>query len=181
MNAVASIARGIDKLNEHIGRHVAWLALFMVLVQFIVVVMRYVYGVGSIAMQEAIVYMHGILFLVGSGYTLLHGGHVRVDIFYREASPRSKAWVDLCGALFLLMPVCLAIFWVSFPYVTESINHLEGSKETSGIQAVYMLKTTILIFCVLMIAQGVSMALHSVLVLSGHERALLPADTHEGI
>ena len=95
MNILGAVARAIDAVNERIGRGVAWFALLMVLLQFTVVVMRYVFGLGSIFMQEGVIYLHAALFLCGAGYTLLHGGHVRVDIFYRDASPRRKALVDL--------------------------------------------------------------------------------------
>jgi TRAP-type mannitol/chloroaromatic compound transport system permease small subunit len=123
--------------------------------------------------------MHGILFLVGSGYTLLHNGHVRVDIFYREARPVTKAWVDLVGSFALLLPVCLLIWYVSYPYVVNSWAALEGSRETSGIQAVFLLKTVILVFCALMIAQGLSMAAHSILVIAGREEPPEPEHFEE--
>lgn len=180
MSALAGFARAIDAVNEYIGRYVAWLALLMVVVQFVVVVMRYVFGIGSIMMQESIVYMHGLLFMLGAGYTLLHGGHVRVDVFYRPASPTFKAWVDLMGVIVLLIPVTVLIFVYSLPYVQNSWHVLEGSKETSGIPAVFLLKTVILVFAGLIILQGVSLALHSLLRITGHEAP--PADEqHEGV
>ncbi|SLN44392.1 2,3-diketo-L-gulonate TRAP transporter small permease protein YiaM [Oceanibacterium hippocampi] len=169
MQNIAKLARAIDAVNGTVGRYVAWLAVVMVLVQFTVVVLRYVFGIGSLFMQESIVYMHSLLFLLGAGYTLLHNGHVRVDIFYRTAKPPSQAKVDLFGSLFLLIPVCATIWWTSFPYVWNSWAHFEGSKETSGIPLVFLLKTAILIFCALMIAQAISMIIHSILVLTGHE------------
>ncbi len=174
MSSLAKLAKTIDAFNQGIGQKIAWLALFMVLVQFIVVVMRYVFGIGSIFMQESVIYMHGILFMVGAGYTLLHGGHVRVDIFYREANPRTKAIVDLLGVILLLAPVCILIMVYSMPYVISSWKVLEHSKETSGIPAVFLLKTMIPVFCVLVFAQGVSLAIHSFLVLRGVEE--MPAE-----
>ncbi|MEQ8745655.1 TRAP transporter small permease subunit [Pyruvatibacter sp.] len=159
----------IDALNERIGRTVAWLALIMVLVQFIIVVQRYVFGIGSIWMQESIVYMHGFLFMLAAGYTLLHNGHVRVDVFYRQATPHRKALTDLCGTVFFLMPVCVAIIWLAWPYVSNSWAIFEGSKETSGIHGVFLLKSVIIVFAVLMILQGVSLAAHSVRILTGAE------------
>ncbi len=84
MRFLQGLARAIDRLNEAIGVSVAWLALFTVLVEFAVVLMRYVFGVGSVKMQESIVYMHATVFMVAAGYTLLHNGHVRCDIFYAE-------------------------------------------------------------------------------------------------
>lgn len=159
----------IDGLNERIGRAVSWLALIMVAVQFIVVVQRYVFGIGSIWMQESIVYMHGFLFMLAAGYTLLHNGHVRVDVFYREAAPSRKALTDLFGTLFFLLPMCVAVIWLAWPYVSNSWAILEGSKETSGIHGVYLLKTAIIIFAVLVALQGISLAAHSIRILRGRE------------
>ncbi len=170
MNFLASAARYIDAFNDKIGKGVAWLALTMVLVQFTVVVMRYVFGIGSIFMQESIIYLHAVVFMLGAGYTLLHGGHVRVDIFYREASARRKAVVDLLGVAFFLMPVCVLIWWASWPYVASSWRVFEGSREVSGIQAVFLLKTVILVFVALVVMQGISLAIRSLLILLGAEK-----------
>lgn len=180
MSNLSSLARSIDRVNQVIGETISWLSLLMVVVQFLVVVLRYVFGYGSIFMQESIIYMHGMLFMFGAGYALLHDGHVRVDIFYRDASPRTKAKVDLFGSLFLLIPVCSATFYYSLPYVQQSWSVLESSKETSGIPAVFLLKSVILVFCVLMIAQGISMAIHSLMVIFGKEQPH-PKEQHEGI
>lgn len=167
MNSLDSFATRIDNFNELVGLTTAWLAIIMVMVQFTVVVMRYVFGVGSIMMQEAVIYMHAFLFLIGAGYTLLHGGHVRVDVFYRDAMPRKKAIIDLIGVFVFLVPVCIIILWFTLPYVLNSWAVFEGSKETSGIQGVFILKSTILAFAVLVILQGVSMALRCILTIRG--------------
>tara|TARA_R100000789_G_scaffold97488_1_gene100067 strand:- start:296 stop:838 length:543 start_codon:yes stop_codon:yes gene_type:complete len=180
MQALASLSAVINRFNNAVGKWIAWLALVMVLIQFAVVVMRYIFGLGSIMMQESIIYMHAILFMVGAGYTLLHEGHVRVDIFYREASLRTKAIVDLGGALFFLIPVALLIWIYSWQYVVSSWEVLEGSKETSGIPAVFLLKSVILMFCGLVIAQGVSMIIASVLRLTGRE-TLIPEVREDGV
>ena len=169
LSALTALSRAIDAANEHIGRVASWLALLMVLLQFIVVVMRYIFGVGFIFMQEGVIYLHATLFLVGAGYTLLHGGHVRVDIFYRDARPRRRALVDLLGVILFLLPVCVVIGWASWPYLEQSWSVYEGSKETSGIHAVYALKSMILVFVVLIALQGVSLALHAALTLAGRD------------
>ncbi|MCC2113534.1 MAG: TRAP transporter small permease subunit [Hyphomicrobiales bacterium] len=171
-------ARFVDKLNEVTGRGLAWLTLAIVVIQFAVVVGRYVFGVGSIWIQESITYMHAFLFMLAAAYTLKHDGHVRVDIFYREAAPRTKAWVNLLGALGLMVPVCVLIVWVSWTYVAQSWAVLEGSKETSGIQGVYLLKSAIIVFAVQIGLQGLSMAVHSLLALGG-DREELAALRHE--
>ena len=157
----------IDALNMKIGTSVAWVSLFMVVVQFTLVLMRYIFGLGSIFVQESLVYGHGILFMVAAAYTMLLGGHVRVDIFYRDASTRTKALVDTFGVFGLLIPFMLLIWYYSLPYVANSWMVLEGSRETSGIPGVFLLKTTILVFVVLIILQGLSLAFRSIGVLLG--------------
>ncbi len=161
MTALTALADRIDRLNLTVGRVFAWLALVMVLVQFLVVLLRYVFGLGFIWMQESIIYMHAFMFMLGAGFTLLADGHVRVDVFYRDAPRRFKAWANLLGALFLLIPVCALIVWSSWTYVIDSWIAREGSKETSGIQAVFLLKTAIPLFGGLMILQGLSLAIRS--------------------
>ena len=161
MSGMRSIAHAIDQMNEWIGRAVAWLLVVMVVVQFAIVIMRYVYGVSSIFVQESIVYMHATLFMIACAYTLMHDGHVRVDVFYRDASLKTKALVNLLGSIFFLLPVCTVFWWKSWGFVVQSWIVHEGSRETSGIQAIYLLKTELLIFAALMAVQGVSIAIHS--------------------
>ncbi len=118
--------RTLDGINETLGRFVAWFTLLMVLIQFILVLMRYVFsaadflGVSSLWWQEAIVYLHGALIMLGAGYTFLHNGHVRVDIIYREASEKKKDWTDLLGSLLFLLPVCYIIWWSTMPNITNA-------------------------------------------------------------
>ena len=167
------MAVAIDQINHQIGRAAAWLSVMMVLVQFTSVVLRYVFGIGSILMQESVVYMHGVLFMMAAADTLLNDEHVRVDIFYSRATPARKALVNLLGCAFFILPVCLMLFYVSFPYVAMSWSVFEGSRETSGINGVYLLKSVILVFAVQMSLQGVSTILKSGLYLAS---TLPPAD-----
>jgi len=170
MTSLLRLARMTDRFNDWLGRSIAWLALAMVLVQFVVVVMRYVFGLGSVKLQESIVYLHAIVFMVGAGYTLLHNGHVRCDIFYAAATPRTKAWVDLLGVAVFLLPTCALIAWVAWPYVGAAWAVREGSPEGSlGLPAVFLLKTVILVFAGLLALQGVAMAIHAALQLAGVE------------
>jgi TRAP-type mannitol/chloroaromatic compound transport system permease small subunit len=166
------IARATDAANERIGVSIAWLALALVLVAFTVVLMRYVFGVGSVKMQESIVYMHAIVFMVAAGYTLLHNGHVRCDIFYADATPRRQAMIDLIGVFVFLLPTCALIAWVAWPYVAAAWAVREGSPEGSlGIPGVYLLKSIILVFAGLVALQGVAMAIHAALRLAEVESA----------
>lgn len=170
LNWLAVVARSIDGLNERVGRAVAWLTLAMVLVTFCVVVLRYVFDVGFVRLQESYVWMHGIVFMLGAGYTLLHQGHVRVDIVYRGASPRYKAWVDLLGVLLMLWPMLVTVWLVAWPYVATSWSRLEASREAGGLPGLFLMKTVILAFCLLLGLQGLSLAIRSLLFLTGHVR-----------
>ncbi len=157
----------INGLNRLVGGFVAWLVLFMVLVQFLVVVMRYVFAIGSIPLQEGIWYMHGMIFMLGAGYTLLEDSHVRVDIFYRNASPRRKAWVNLLGVLFFILPLCFVTWQLSWAYVENSWAVKETSTEGGGLPYIYLLKTVILLFLALLFTQAISLAARSCLIIQG--------------
>jgi TRAP-type mannitol/chloroaromatic compound transport system permease small subunit len=155
---LAAFAAAIDRLTAAVGRAVTWCLIAMVLVQVTVVLMRYVLGVGSIWLSEAIVYAHATLFMLAAAWVLQRGGHVRVDIFYADAVPRTRAIVDLLGALLLLLPFVGVLAWVSLPYVARSWTILERSRETSGLPLVFLLKTLIPLFSALLALQGFAQA-----------------------
>ena len=160
MKVLLAIARWIDAVNDTLGRWMASLTLIMVLVQVIIVVLRYGFSEGFIWMQESVRFMHCFVFLLCAAYTLLHDGHVRVDIFYAKMSERGKARVDIVGTVLFLIPVCAAILFYSHDYVLNSWREMEGSLEERGLHAVYLLKTCIWIFAISMIAQGLSRIIH---------------------
>ena len=170
MPRLAAIADCIDRIIAVIGRIAAWGVLVVVLVEFTVVLLRYGFGIGSIWLQESILYAHAALFLMAAAWTLREGGHVRVDVFYAGASPRTRAWIDLLGALFLLLPFCFAIVVFSLPYVARSWAILERSRETSGLPLVFVLKTLIPGFAALMLLQGASLAIRAGLTLADEPR-----------
>jgi TRAP-type mannitol/chloroaromatic compound transport system permease small subunit len=170
-----ALADLVDALIRRIGEAIAWLSLLMVLITFLVVVLRYVFSQGSIAVQESVTYMHATLFMVAIAYTLGRDGHVRVDIFYHRFSRRGRAWVDLLGTVVLLLPVCGLIIWLGWDYVVESWRVQEGSREAGGLPGVYLLKTLILIMPTLLMVQGLIWALRNGLYLAGVEAALPPA------
>ncbi|MEE3235499.1 MAG: TRAP transporter small permease subunit [Candidatus Latescibacterota bacterium] len=133
----------------------------MVIISFVIVVLRYLFERGWVWMQELVVYLHAFSFLLAAGHTLAHDEHVRVDIFYRNSNIRSKALVDLIGSVFLLLPVCIVLAYLSVPYVIASWNVWEGSKDGGGLEAVFLLKTAIPLFCFFLGLQGISLALKS--------------------
>ena len=161
-----ALADRIDRLTTAVGRTVAWLALAIVLLQFTLVVARYLFGLGSIWLTETVIYAHATLFTLAAAWTLRAGGHVRVDVFYAEASPRSKAIIDLAGSLLLLLPFAAVLIWLSVPYAARSWAVLERSQESSGLPLVYALKTLIPLFAVMMALQGIAQAIRALAALS---------------
>lgn len=148
------IADALDRVNRIVGGVTLWLALGMVVLQFAIVLLRYVFGYSSIFLNEGVLYLHASLFMLGAGYTLLVNGHVRVDIFYAGLDPRGRARVDVFGHLFLLMPSLLMLMWWSWPMVRRSWAILEGPISVGGIPASFLLKSLVPAFCVLLLVQG---------------------------
>ena len=167
MRGLAGFAAAVDWINEYVGRLVSWLTLATVIVCATVVVLRYVFSIGYIWMQELYVWTYALVFLLAAGYTLRHQGHVRVDIFYANASARTKAWVDLFGTLVFLLPWLVLVAWNAWPYVRASWALAEASSQTEGMPALYLLKTSLLVFCLLLGLQGLAVIARSILVLAG--------------
>ncbi len=151
------IADAIDQMNRAVASLIRWLALIMVLVQFCIVIGRYVFGFNSIAAQESVLYMHATLFMLGAGFTLLVDKHVRVDVFYAKASETARRRIDICGHLLLLIPSMTALIYWSWPSVRNSWKILEGPISVGGIEAVFLLKSLIPAFCILILLQSLSL------------------------
>ena len=155
----------IDGLSTKLGQLFSWLTLGMVIAMATIVVLRYVFQIGSIALQESVIYINALIFTFGVGYTLKEQGHVRVDIFYSRLSSRQRAWIDLCGTLLLLVPSAVFIIWVSWDYVSISWQIREGSAESSGLPYVYLIKSAILILPGLLLLQGIAEILKAVVTI----------------
>lgn len=160
------LADRLDAINRHVGHAVRWTALAMVVMQFAIVVLRYVFGFAAIALNESVLYLHATLFMLGAGFTLLVDGHVRVDIFFARANERQKAAIDLFGHLFLLLPSMAVVLYWTWPSVRNSWAILEGPISVGGIPAAFLLKSLIPAFCVLLIVQSVSCAIRAALRLA---------------
>lgn len=154
----------LDRFSSQLGKASAWLTLFMVLVTFVVVVLRYVFDVGLIWLQESVVWMHGFVFMVGAAYTLQQEEHVRVDIFYREMSPKRKAWVDLIGVAVFLLPLCALLGWKAFDYVAMSWQLQEASRESGGLPypLIPLLKSILVVMPVMVGLQGIALLSRSI-------------------
>jgi len=163
------LSEAIDRANGRVGRVAAWAVLAMALIEIALVIGRPL-GLTSIWLRESAVYAHVALVLFAAAWTLRNDGHVRVDIFYADAAPRTQALVDLLGSLVLLVPFMVAILWVSIPYVARSWAVHEGSHDAEGLPFVFLLKSAILLFAAQMLLQGLSQAIRASLALGGGAR-----------
>jgi TRAP-type mannitol/chloroaromatic compound transport system permease small subunit len=171
LNFLTKTTDVIDSVTEKTGKLISWFTLLMVLLTFLIVVLRYGFNMGWIAMQESVLYLHGMVFMLGAAYTLKADGHVRVDIFYQKFSVKGKALVNLFGALFLLLPVSIFIFYISFDYVATSWRIMEKSPEAGGLPFVYLSKSLLLLMAVTLSLQGLAEVcrnLQTLLVYSTH-------------
>jgi TRAP-type mannitol/chloroaromatic compound transport system permease small subunit len=151
----------IERLQERVGRAVRWLLFAVALSGFVVALLRYGVGIGAVWLQEAQLWLHASLVLLAAGWTLQQDGHVRVDIWYRTAPPHRRALADLLGALLLLVPATLTLFWLSLPYALESWRRLEGSREAGGLPALFLLKSVIPMAFLLLAAAGLAQAIRA--------------------
>jgi TRAP-type mannitol/chloroaromatic compound transport system permease small subunit len=169
MKALKTITVWIDTMNAWVGRGVAWVTLLLVVVVFVDVVMRYLFKTSFVFTQEMEWHLFAFIFLIGAGYTLLNEGHVRVDIIYQRLGTKARAWVNLCGVVLFLIPGCLLIILTSWKFVHNSWSMLEGSPDPGGIPFRFIVKGTIPVGFVLLLLQGISLGLHSLMQLIGWE------------
>lgn len=174
MRLLAGFVTAVSGLNSVVGRVFSWLALATVIACFSVVVQRYLFSTTYLWLQDLYVWLGGAMFMAVAGFALMRDDHVRVDIFYRPAPLRSKAIRDLVGVVLFLIPYCVVAWIYSFPYVQRSWVLLESSANNGGMPGLYILKTFILVFIVLVALQGVAMAFRSILVLAGRQELLPP-------
>tara|TARA_Y100000590_G_C15432266_1_gene905655 strand:- start:374 stop:886 length:513 start_codon:yes stop_codon:yes gene_type:complete len=160
LNNLSSIINAINKIA---GFFCSFLVVLMTLNVFLVVVLRYLFGISFIWMQETYVWMHAYIFMIGAGFTYMNDDHVRIDIIYRSASATYRTIVDLIGNIVLLLPFLYIIWIFSFPFVYKSFLMDEISREAGGLQMLYLLKFAILIFVFLLFIQAVSKIINSFL------------------
>ncbi len=174
MQAIAGVVRGICAFNGLLGRVFSWFSLAIVLVCFTVVVLRYVFRIGSVPLQDLYVWLNGMMFMGIAGYALMKDSHVRVDVFYRGARTRTRALLDMFGCLVFVAPFLWVLVRWSFPYVARSWGLHEGSANVGGLPGLFVLKSFLMVFVVVIGLQAIAMFLRGVLVLAGRED-LLPA------
>lgn len=150
------LVSSLEAINTGLARMIRWFVLAMALIQFAIVIGRYVFGSASIAVQESVLYLHAGLFMLAAGYTLLVDKHVRVDVFYARVSERTRRRIDIFGHIFLLMPSMVALLVWTWPSVRNSWTILEGPISVGGIEAVFLMKSLIPAFCILVMLQSVA-------------------------
>jgi TRAP-type mannitol/chloroaromatic compound transport system permease small subunit len=158
VRALQRIAAQITALNTRIALLVSWLTLAMVAMYFGVVVLRYLFSAGSIALQESVTYMHATVVMLAAAWTLACDGHVRVDIFYSRWGARRKDWADLAGSLLFLLPMALFIFAVNVGFVSDAWRIRESSAQPGGLPYVYLLKTLSLVMAAQLVLQALAQA-----------------------
>ena len=169
MNTLKKISSWIDSINRHVGRLVAWVSLGLVMVIFVDVTMRYMFNTSFVFTQELEWHLFAFIFLIGAGFTLLHDGHVRVDIFYQRLGFRGKAWVNFGGVLLFLIPGCIMVITTSWKFTMNSFAILEGSPDPGGIPLRFIVKGCIPVGFFLLLLQGISLGIHSLLQIMGIE------------
>jgi TRAP-type mannitol/chloroaromatic compound transport system permease small subunit len=170
LNAIKKFSRWIDTLNQWVGRGVSWVTLALVLVVFVDVVMRYLFNTSFVFTQELEWHLFGFIFLMGAGYTLLHDGHVRVDIIYQRVGLKPRAWINLCGVILFLIPGCIMVITTSFKFALNAFEIMEGSPDPGGIPFRFVIKSCIPVGFTLLLLQGISLGMHSVMQILGIEK-----------
>jgi TRAP-type mannitol/chloroaromatic compound transport system permease small subunit len=170
MKAIKAITRLIDSINEWVGSGVAWVTLGLVLVVFVDVVMRYLLNKSFVFTQELEWHLFGFIFLIGAGYTLLHDGHVRVDIIYQRLGIKGRAWTNLLGVILFLIPGCIMVISTSWQFAANSFSMMEGSPDPGGIPFRFIIKGCIPVGFTLLLLQGFSLGLHSIMQILGVEK-----------
>ncbi|WP_404405007.1 TRAP transporter small permease subunit [Pelagibacterium halotolerans] len=174
MRMLAIAVQAIGSLNRLVGHIFSWFSVGVVLVCFAVVVLRYGFGTTYLWMQDLYVWLSGAMFTAVAGFALFRDDHVRVDIFYRPASLRWKAIADIIGVVFFLLPFMSVILIWGIPYVQRSWHYFEGSANIGGMPGLFVLKSFILAFAILIALQGIAMICRSILVLADKEDMLPP-------
>jgi TRAP-type mannitol/chloroaromatic compound transport system permease small subunit len=167
MNVLRAISRWIDALNRQVGNFVAWTTALVVVVVFVDVVMRYAFDTSFVFTQELEWHLFAFIFLMGAGYTLLKDGHVRVDIFYQRLGPKARAWINFVGVLLFLIPGCIMIISTSLKFTLTAYSVMEGSPDPGGIPYRWILKACIPAGFVLVLLQGLSLGIQSLLTILG--------------
>jgi len=165
----SDFAASIDRISIVTGRAASWLTLAMVLVTVVIVVLRYVFDIGLIWLQESLTWMHAAVFMLGAAYALQQEQHVRVDIFYRDLDRQRRGWVNLLGVLLFVFPMCAFFVWTAWDYISASWAIGEVSRNAGGLPYPFLplLKTLLVVMPVAVALQGTSLLVRSLRDIKG--------------
>lgn len=180
MEAIAGFVRVVYAVTRVIGRIAAWLILATVLICAFVALARYFFSFGRIWIQELYIVAFALSFMLIAAYAYQTNAHVRVDIFSRKWPPERQALVELLGAIVFMIPWLLLVLWSSWPFVKLSWQVLEPSSQAGGLSGIYLVKSVIPFFAVLMLLQALAAIGRSVLIMNGRTD-LLPAEEASGL
>ena len=166
MNALLGLSRGIDALNERLGRALTWVVLVMVLISAANATVRKLFDYSSNSFLEIQWYLFAAVFLLGAGYTLLKNEHVRIDIISSRVSARGQNWIDVIGIIFFLFPMCAIIMWLSWPLLEDSWVRNEVSTNAGGL-IIWPARLLVPVGFFLLILQGISELIKRVAFLAG--------------
>lgn len=176
MQGLVAISRILDWPSRVIGATLLWLVAAIVLLKFSTVAMRYLFSSTSIKLQDSVLYAHATLFMLMVGFAWLKDDHVRVDMFYARMTARGRAIVDLGCVLFGVLPLCIILGWFSLRYVGDAWRIREGALFFGGLPYTYLLKSVILTFVVLLLLQGLAIALRCIAVIAGADVPVFDPD-----
>jgi TRAP-type mannitol/chloroaromatic compound transport system permease small subunit len=166
MAGLLALSRAIDRLNEFVGKWVAWLILFSILISAGNAVIRKAFNMSSNAWLELQWYLFGAAFLLAAAYTLKQNEHIRIDIVYGMFSRRTQHWIDLFGHVFFLMPFVILMISYFAPYVSLSYRTGEVSSSAGGL-IIWPAKSLLLIGFLLLGLQGVSEIIKKIAIMRG--------------
>lgn len=155
MQGLLKLSGLIDDINERIGKAATWLILIVVVISSGNAVMRYVANWSSNGLLEIQWYLFAAIFILCSPYTLQKNEHVRIDVLSGKLSPRGQAVIDIIGTLFFLLPMVIAVLWLSLPLVAESYKIGEMSSNAGGLIR-WPVKAILPIGFTLLALQGIS-------------------------
>jgi TRAP-type mannitol/chloroaromatic compound transport system permease small subunit len=166
MSFFLSLSGFIDKFNEQVGKVAVWMVLLSCLVSAGNAASRYALDLSSNAWLEIQWYMFAGIVLLGAAYTLKRNEHVRVDVMYGRFRPRTQAWVDLLGMILFVMPTCLILLWMSWPFFLDAYTSGETSSNAGGLIR-WPVKIARPIGFAMLAAQGVSEIIKRIGYLAG--------------
>ncbi|MDQ7782221.1 MAG: TRAP transporter small permease subunit [Desulfomonilaceae bacterium] len=169
MKTLELFVRLTDAVNEFLGKAVSWFVPLLMLVTVYDVLMRYIFRATSVKFMDIETNLYILNFMLAAGWTLIHDGHVRVDLVYARLDQKKKAWINIFGSLVFCVPFCILVIWTSWPYVLDSWRVLEGSPDPGGLPGTFLIKTSIPVTFFLLGMQAVSQAIKNLFTVMGKE------------